>query len=551
METPAMHRLRIFLRICFGYLTLISLVASGFTIMSLYWMATSQHHYAYTYRGHRNLLVSGTLIVLSRLVLLLPVICSIVYGLAWWKLKNGGPAARALAIVASILTILSTAGLAAARLALWPSTDRHFHFTYPLISLFFFAIGILGLIVFTRSSPEAITSDGPKTRLKGDGTSTLLDLIVSALALAGVWGGIIFYTRWGHAHDLPFVRNAVSWTWIIVIIFVTIILHEAAHAAVGLALGMKLRAFVIGPFQWRMRDGRWTYRFIPSAFLSFGGSTGIIPTDPHQSRWMEIAMIAAGPLLNLFTGLAIALTVISAKGQPWEPYWQLLAFFALVNTVTFAVNLVPFRPEALYSDGARIFQLLSAGPWAELHRVFSMVSSSTVTPLQPRDYDIRAIQSAAAHFTSGNEALMLRLFATSHFLDRNQIPEARAAFAQAVSIYEPSGLRVPPELLLTFVFNAVYLDRDPIAARRFWELYESTTPAHLGVNRWLARAALHFIENQIPEALDAWKIGNALACDLPSAGAYDFDRHRYSLMRDLLDTASAQPQAEHSSTAQL
>ena len=233
----------------------------------------------------------------------------------------------------------------------------------------------------------------------------------------------------------------------------TVILHESAHASVGLILGMKLRAFVVGPFQWRIRDGRWTYRFVPAGFLSFGGSTGIIPTNPNQSRWVEIAMIAAGPFINLLTGLLAALTVVSAKGHRSERFWEPLAFFALVNIVTFAVNLVPFRPEALYSDGARIFQFLSGGPWATLHRIFSTVLSSTVTPLRPRDYDIQAIQSAASHFTHGREALMLRLFATSYYLDQDQIPEARATFAEAVSIVQDSDINIPPDLLTTFVFK--------------------------------------------------------------------------------------------------
>ena len=544
METPTLHRLRTFFRICFGYLTLVSLVASSFTVASLYWMAINQHRYAYTYRGQRNLLVAGALIVLSRLVLFIPVIWSTVFGFAWWTLKTGKLSARTWAIAASALTTLSSAGLAVARFVFWPSNRTHLHHHYPVFYIAFIAIGILGIVVFLRSSSESIQASAPNTRFKGDGTSAVLDLFVTILALTGVWGGIIFYTRWGRAHNLPFVRNAVSWPWILLIIFITVILHEAAHASVGLAFGMKLRAFVIGPFQWRIRDGRWTYRFVPAAILSFGGSTGIIPTNPNQSRWIEIAMIAAGPLINLLAGLATVLGVIAAKGHSWERYWQPLAFFALVNIVTFAVNLVPFRPEALYSDGARMSQLFSNGPWAELHRVFIMVSSSTITPLRPRDYNIDAIQNAAAHFTRGREALMLHLFATSHFLDRNQISEARASFAQAASIYSDNPAIIPPELLTTFVFNAVYLDRDPAAARRFWDIYASSGPTHFGVDYWLARSALHFIENRASESHEAWNTGAALASRLPAAGAYDFDRDRYRLMRDLLGSA-AEPQSGH------
>ena len=531
METPALRRLRVFLRICFGYLTLISLVLCIFTFRVFFWML--QHPNSAPGDSHPSTLV----FVSSYLVRLIPLLMAITYGAAWWTLKQGRRSARNWSISASLLVILSTTLLLAARLSLWTAGHHHVRGSFLLFQIFFFAVGILGLIVFTRSSSESLQST-QRSRRQGDGTSTFLDLLVSALALAGVWGGIIFYSRWGHAQQLPFIRGAVSTPVILLTIFITIFMHEAAHACVGLALGMKLRAFVIGPFQWRIRDGQWTYRFVPASFLAVGGSTGIISAKPDQSRGVEISMIAAGPLINLIAGLFAAFLTISASHQRWERYWEPLAFFALVNVVTFAINLVPFRPETLYSDGARIFQLLSGGPWAELHRVFSIVFSSTVTPLRPRNYDIQAINSVAAYFTHGREALLLRLFTTSCFIDRNQIPEARASFAQAVTLAGESEANIPADLLTTFVFNAVYLERDAAAARRYWDLFEGKAPTFFGVDYWLARSALHFVEDHPLEARDGWNVGAALARELPIAGAYEFDRDRYRLMRDLLRSVS-------------
>jgi hypothetical protein len=546
MDSPALRRLRAFLRICFGYLTLVSLVLSIFTVRTFVWMHQHSVPFARPPQADRQL-TSFALLALSYLVRLFPLLMAITYGSAWWTLKHGRRSARSWSIAASMLMILSTAALLAARLTLWPAGRHHFRGSYLLFQFFFFAAGILGLVVFSRSSSDSIQSL-QRRRHQGDGTSAFLDLFVSGFALTGVWGGIILYTRWGHAQNLPFIRGAVAWPVILLVIFITISLHEAAHACVGLALGMKLRAFVVGPFQWRIRDSRWTYRFVPAGFLSFGGSTGIVSANPNQSRGVEIAMISAGPLINFVAGLLAAFLTISAKGQQWERYWEPLAFFALVNIVTFAINLVPFRPETLYSDGARIFQLLSGGPWAELHRVSSIALSSTVTPLRPRNYDIQAINSAAAYFTHGREALMLRLLATSYFLDHNQIAEARAHFAQAASIAQDSTFNISSDLLPAFVFNAVYLEHDASAARRYWDLFESKTPTCFGVDYWLSRSALHFIEDHPLEARDAWNVGAALARELPTAGAYEFDRDRYRLMRDLLETAStADPEPSVSS----
>ncbi len=36
--------------------------------------------------------------------------------------------------------------------------------------------------------------------------------------------------------------------------------------------GMKLRAFFVGPFQWRIRDAKWEFEFKPKGFLLADGS---------------------------------------------------------------------------------------------------------------------------------------------------------------------------------------------------------------------------------------------------------------------------------------
>src|SRR3569833_3338119 len=167
-----MHRLRVFLRICFGYLTLISLKLSIFMVRTFYWMATHPHHYAYTYRGQRNLFLSGSLILLSRFVRLIPFLMAIVYGTAWWTLKHGRRSARAWSIAASILIVLSTAALFTASLLLWPA--RHHHFGFLLFQIFFFAVGVLCLGGGARGGAGARGAGARPRRGRGGGTSARL-----------------------------------------------------------------------------------------------------------------------------------------------------------------------------------------------------------------------------------------------------------------------------------------------------------------------------------------------------------------------------------------
>jgi hypothetical protein len=181
-----------------------------------------------------------------------------------------------------------------------------------------------------------------------------------------------------------------------------------------------------------------------------------------------------------------------------------------------------------------------------------MVLSSTVTPLRPRNYEMETIAKASAFFTHGREAIMLRLFAASHYLDCGEMERARIFFLEAEKLYRDSNLNLAGELLTTFVFDSVVLCHDAAGARAWWDLMESKSPSHFGVDYWLSRSALHWIENQPMESLDAWQNGNALVTNLPDAGAYNFDKDRYALLRGLLNTAPpARPPAiaHHSAPA--
>src|SRR5581483_6317902 len=108
-------------------------------------------------------------------------------------------------------------------------------------------------------------------------------------------------------------------------------------------------------------------------------------------------------IVSLAAGVAALAFTLAAPGQRWQAEWLPFAFFATLSLLTGVLNLIPFRTKAFYSDGARIAQLLSQGPWADLHRAFSTAAAKTVTPLRPRDYDIDAILRAGSSISIGQQ----------------------------------------------------------------------------------------------------------------------------------------------------
>jgi hypothetical protein len=246
-------------------------------------------------------------------------------------------------------------------------------------------------------------------------------------------------------------------------------------------------------------------------------------------------MLAAGPFANVFTGVLALWAASAADGGSPVQAGGFLSLFGAWSLVMSAMNLVPFRTKDNYSDGAQIYQVLSSGPWADLHRAFSVAGSSQVTSLRPRNYDIEAILRAELGITQGRQGLLLRLLAYNHFLDQDRIPEAAEALGEAGLIYNQSASDITAELLTAFVFGSAYIWRDATAARQWWTHMEAKKPTRFNVDYWMAASALLWIEGNLKEANESWENANALAERLPQAGAYDFDRDCCSLLRQALD----------------
>jgi len=64
---------------------------------------------------------------------------------------------------------------------------------------------------------------------------------------------------------------------------------------------------------------------------------------------------------------------------------------------------------------------------------------------------------------------------------------------------------------------------------------EAKKPNHFGVDYWLAQSALFWIEDRQDEARESWNKADLLARKLPAAGAYEYDRHRCSLVHDCIE----------------
>jgi len=533
-----MSKLRRFLSGCFGFFSISFLLAAVTTVP----LASRMTSVPVTLRS-RLVPLSGdmALLTLSKFIFILPLILGYLYAMAWWTTRKGKASARAWALGASLLITLQ--GIPLLCFALYTARvfpNERLPQSMVLLNAIMTVLGILGIAVYARRDSTAVPAVPSRPpRIAGDGTSAVIDLLAWIVAIAGYFLLENLWMHWWKTHRLPLIPGMMFWAVFLLAFIVNTVTHEMGHAGVGVALGMKLRAFIVGPLQLRVLDGRWKLQFVPSKLFSAGGAAALVPSDPDAPKWRQIAMIAAGPGASLLTGLVAAALVLAAPGTPWERYWQFFSLLSIFGIVSFAVNLLPVRPDALYSDGARIYQLVRGGPWADLWRAFSIAGATAVTALRPRDYDIEAIRRASQVFRQGQHAMVLRLFATSYFLDRGEPEQARASFAEAESMYPDVASQVSADLLISFVFDSAFLRRDAVAARQWWQRMEAKKPTHRGFDYWLAKSALLWAESRPQDAREAWSEANDLAKNLPSAGTHQFDRYRCSEMKRLLEGSLA------------
>lgn len=412
------------------------------------------------------------------------------------------------------------------------------------LALLLLVPGLLGLVAFWRWRPS-VDEKEKAFPVAGDGTNRVLNVLVWVLAGAGYYFGMEAWDRWAAGAHLPRGDALPIFAAIVAAELVMVLIHEAGHALCGLALGMKLRAFIVGPFQWRVVGARWKFAFRPAQFLATGGATVVIPTNTEDLVSRRIKVIVAGPLASLAGGLMGFWMVTHAAAHSWDAWWRTVAIFTTMSVLAFVMNLVPFQTgTSQYSDGAQIYQLIRGGPWAEYHTVLSLAGATCATGLRPRDIDPGAIERAAAVVNQGPRGFLLRLIAHSCYQDRSQQAAASHSLRLAEAIYEDSPAKIIAELHYSVVTDAAIQQRDRAKARLWWDRAEAKKPKQITADYWMARSALAWIEGKTDEAGSAWAKADEYLQGMPRTGTYEFDRDCLAALKKTIENEAVAPVPE-------
>jgi hypothetical protein len=463
------------------------------------------------------------------LFVIMLAVFAVVFATAWWTFLKSRLSARAWGLAASSQYMVVTA---------LPSLfAHHLRPGYPLLT----AVGVLGFVAYARRlKPRPAPIAEQASSIPGDFTSRHVNRVAQGVTIGLSLGAYLWWQGWLKTQHITALEGVlVRFALTIIVLFAITSIHEFGHATLGVICGMKLRAFFIGPLQWRIRDGKWEFEFKPKGFLLADGITALVPGGRKLLPGQYLAMMAAGSLFNALTG-GVALLIALRDGAALPlPVTGSIALLGAWSLSLAAANLLPFRTPQGYSDGAIALQLIAGSAFADFHLSLARIGSSLVSPLRPRDYDIGSIQRAARGIAHGRHALLLWLYAFSYSLDSGKAQEADEVLAQAELVCLQSAPNVPAELHTTFVFGNALVRRDPIATRFWWNRLQARKPTRFNADYWRAESALHWIEGNLDEAREAWEKSNELATQLPQAGAYDFSRDCCDLLRREIDLATA------------
>lgn len=410
-----------------------------------------------------------------------------------------------------------------------------------ILGLIQMAAGILILIAFLprKSGAQPLFRNAQSARVKGDGTTSVSLFVVIAATLGGCYLGDFLCRRWSPRAALPsdssFLHNQLIF---FAALIAGIVFHELGHIGAGRMVGMKLLSFRVGPLQAAFEEGKW--RLVPprSWRCVFASGVSMIPENPlNYDRRQAIVGAAGGTLANLLVGGGAFLGVLTAKGSPYESCWDFLAQLATLNLAFFAGNLIPVQEASAYSDGARIYQILSGSVLEDYRRILAMSQATTVTPLRPRDFDIDLIEKITLTNAPSFDQVFLLLVASDYYFDSGQLESARQKTRAAEALRDEQA-SYWAENCGSIVLRAACLLEDRAMAEKWWQRSSNAKSWNPGKKNHFPACAYLTITGRLPEAEEAWKAEFEHTNRLPETGERAFDFYYLERLREMLDEAA-------------
>ena len=215
-------------------------------------------------------------------------------------------------------------------------------------------------------------------------------LIGFGVGVGGVILAIALPRRFGYeATALISALDGVDYLLFAVSGLLAVLLHELGHLLGGLAGGMRLLMFAVGPLRVArtaggLRLGRHSLR---SGVLGF---VAMLPDPARPFAPQYGALIAGGPAASLVCALAgLAVALASAGSLAMHA-----TAFAIFCTFALLITAIPMRIGGFQNDGEQVRDLMRGGTGAQLKSLLLALVAQSVSGTRPRDLDAAILARA-------------------------------------------------------------------------------------------------------------------------------------------------------------
>ena len=148
--------------------------------------------------------------------------------------------------------------------------------------------------------------------------------------------------------------GAVGISSVLAALIAAVVLHEAGHLLMALLLNFRVVGVSFGPLRIRRQSERWIWRFSPKGW--FMASVSAIPRNLRAWRWRMLAVVTAGPVATLISGIAAGCALLLSSHLTWTA--NFLGALAQLSFFVFLLGLIPNEVKARVRNDARLFCLL-------------------------------------------------------------------------------------------------------------------------------------------------------------------------------------------------
>ena len=237
-----------------------------------------------------------------------------------------------------------------------------------------------------------------------------------------------------------------------VAVLVSILCHELGHLIAGLISGMGFQTMAAGPIVTSNLSDGWRVQWVNSLGL-WTGLTVMAPRAPGRLRSNAVFFVLGGPVGSLFCGIASMTVLLAAPRMNLGPVAECFGILGIVGLISCAGSLIPVRTPGGYSDGARLFHLMTKAIEGDRLLAELACGLSDTTTLRPRDWHpswIKCVTEDAewAGFSRGC------YHAYVYHLDRGEIDDASIWLARCMDSHK--ALKNDPYRWILAIENAFF-----------------------------------------------------------------------------------------------